>query len=348
MSVILTTPDVTGIAAAMRSANPSWNPTEIRDAIVNNAAPLPFKGSLAVIDDIINCSTHVASFLKIELGTGQNIAMFEVQVFSSGNNVATGKSSNQSSTFKSFGARLAVDGKANTFSHTNVTSAGIPVWWQVDLGIEFPIESVTVMNRWCGDATDRNGCLCRLSLATLSLIDSKGFVVATQSTGDTCGEQELSFNKFVLPTPAPTTSPSYAPTASMNPTSSLVDSFSWVGEGSCLDESYQYYSSFVSSYLPARTKDTYCLDWCSQNPEPNLVGVEVWNWDYYGTNCLCSFSEGIPHDLNFSDYSPAADWANGYWNGIGAIMTTDGYNYTMCYRYNVSAFIVMMMLKITV
>ena len=95
--------------------------------------------------------------------------MFEVQVYSSGTNVATGKQSSQSSTLNNFGASLAVDGESNTFSHTNVATSGTPVWWKIDLGYKFEIESVTVLNRWCVSSADPNGCLCRLSFATLSL-----------------------------------------------------------------------------------------------------------------------------------------------------------------------------------
>ena len=40
--------------------------------------------------------SFLASTVKIELGTGQIINMFEVEVFSSGNNVASGKPSCQS------------------------------------------------------------------------------------------------------------------------------------------------------------------------------------------------------------------------------------------------------------
>jgi len=264
--------------------------------------------------------------------------MFEVQVLSSGINIAPGKSSSQSSTFKSFGASLAVDGKMNTFSHTNVASSDSSVWWTVDLGPELPIESVTVMNRWCGSSSDPSGCLCRLSYATLFLIDSNGDIVATQPVGDTCRQQELTFDNFVEPTPSPTVSPSYSPTTSLYPTSSLVDDFSWVGVGSCVDESYNYYSSFISNYLPARTKDMYCLDWCSQNALPDLVGVEVWQLTFE-TYCLCSFSGGLPYGLNYSDYYPAAEFDIGYWYGVGPIMTSFGWDDTSCYRYNVSAFI---------
>ncbi len=144
-------------------------------------------------------TSYAASTVKIELGTGKDINMFEVKVYSSGNNIATGKSTSQSSTLNNFFASLAVDGKANTFSHTNVATNGGPVWWMVNLGNEFPIESVMVMNRWCGSSADPNGCLCRLSNATLSLIASDGVVVATQSTGDACGKQELSIESFFAP-----------------------------------------------------------------------------------------------------------------------------------------------------
>jgi hypothetical protein len=45
--------DVTGIAAAIRSANPSWNPAQVRDAIVNSAVAIPSSGiNLATVDDI--------------------------------------------------------------------------------------------------------------------------------------------------------------------------------------------------------------------------------------------------------------------------------------------------------
>lgn len=143
---------------------------------------------------------HLAQYIKIQLGTGLNIAMFEVQVFSSGNDVARGKPTKQSSTLKSFFANFAVDGNLGSFSHTDVGTSGIPVWWEVDLGSMLPIQSITVKNRWCGsNSSDPNGCLCRLSNATLSLIDSVGSIVAMQSVTDTCGKAEVLFDSFFVP-----------------------------------------------------------------------------------------------------------------------------------------------------
>ncbi|KAL7481538.1 hypothetical protein ACHAW6_007218 [Cyclotella cf. meneghiniana] len=133
-----------------------------------------------------------------------------------------------------------------------------------------------------------------------------------------------------VPTPSP---PTNAPTASLNPTSTLVKHFSWVGEGSCFDDSYQYYSYVASDYLPPRTKDTYCLDWCSQNPHPDLVGVMVIGWAYQ--YCRCLFSDGGLDDINITDYTPAAGWEFDYYDGTGAIVAADGYNYSVCYRYDV-------------
>lgn len=264
--------------------------------------------------------------------------MFEVQVYSSGINVATKKSSSQSSTLNNFGASLAVDGKNNTFSHTNVAASGGTVWWKVDLGKEFHVESVTILNRWCGSSSDPSGCLCRLSFATLFLIDSKGAIVATQSFGDTCGKGEVSFDNFLVAGPLPTLTPSYSPTSSFNPTNSLVEDFSLVGQGFCYDQSNQYYSWVESSYLPAHTSDTYCLDWCSQNPHPDLVGVEIYRW----TNlmyCLCDFNGGIPDIIQKTDYSPAAWGLKRNQSGVGGIEMANGDSNAVCYRYAVSVYI---------
>jgi hypothetical protein len=118
--------------------------------------------------------------------------MFEVKVLSSGSNVASGKSATQGSNFKGdsnkFGAHKAVDGNEGTFSHTEVDACS---WWEVDLGGAFAIESVKIMNRWCGNPTDSSKCLCRLSRATISLEDDNGNWVDTALIGDTCGDLEV-------------------------------------------------------------------------------------------------------------------------------------------------------------
>ncbi|KAL3795147.1 hypothetical protein HJC23_007375 [Cyclotella cryptica] len=167
----------------------------------NDCDPITEKCDFALCGDKCVCKIKklIASYVKIELGTGQNIAMFEFQVFSSGQNVASGKSSTQSSTFKNFQASLALDGRVDTFSHTDVASGGVPVSWEVDLGGDFPIDTVRVLNRSCGGSNDPTGCFCRLSQANLFLIDKDGLVVATQSFGNTCGIPEITFDEFYVP-----------------------------------------------------------------------------------------------------------------------------------------------------
>ena len=97
----------------------------------------------------------------------------------------------QSSTLKAMDASKAVDGKDDTFSHT--TSESKFSWWQVDLGGSFPIESVTILNRYCGSPSDPNGCLCRLNHAVMTFFDESGQWVATTSVGNTCDQLEWTY-----------------------------------------------------------------------------------------------------------------------------------------------------------
>ncbi len=94
-----------------------------------------------------------------------------------------------------------------------------------------------------------------------------------------------------------------------------------------------------SPYLPARTTDTYCLDWCSQNPHPDLVGVEVYRGSD-GVYCVCDFSGGFPVDFDFTKYSPAAREYYYLYSGTGAILESNGYDDFKCYRYDVSISVV--------
>jgi hypothetical protein len=129
--------------------------------------------------------------------TAEQIQIFDFGIMSmDGKEVAKGGSATQSSTLKGdetkFGATNAIDGISTTFSHTNDHNS----WWQVDLGEQLSIDSIEIANRWCGDTTDQPQCLCRLSNATLSLIDNitGGSTIASKSLGDTCGKKSLSFH----------------------------------------------------------------------------------------------------------------------------------------------------------
>jgi hypothetical protein len=118
--------------------------------------------------------------------------MFEVQVFSLGSNVAIGKDATQSSDFKGkamFAASKAVDDNKNSFSHTGRSECG--VWWEVDLRASFPVESIKILNRWCENESDENGCMCRLSYSAVSLLDEGGKWVDGALNGNTCGDPEV-------------------------------------------------------------------------------------------------------------------------------------------------------------
>lgn len=127
--------------------------------------------------------------IRLKAKTGADIQVFEVQAVSSGNNIAKNKRANQSSTYRFFSASRAVDGNMLSFSHTRDMNA----WWEVDLGDSFPIENVVIFNRWCRSPQEREGCLCRLSNATLSLLDSSDSVILSVPIGNVCGKLVLEY-----------------------------------------------------------------------------------------------------------------------------------------------------------
>jgi hypothetical protein len=265
--------------------------------------------------------------------------MFEVHVIDTDdNNVAASKPSSQSSTLKLFNAGRAVDGDITTFSHTDVSvqAAASSVWWKVALGDEFRIKSVTIKNRYCSNPSDSAGCLCRLTDATVSLLNHLGTPVATQSVGDTCGKQDLLLEDFIpFETPEPTLSPSLSSAPSIGP----VQGFTYVGEGWCQDSEYQYYSYFSTYFFDANDND--CMKWCSQVQHADFVGVEVYDYgvddDDDGTmECYCLFSGGLPGDVNETDYSPSAEWYSSYYSGVGPVQNSTGWYGYSCYRYHVS------------
>jgi hypothetical protein len=118
--------------------------------------------------------------------------MFELQVISRGLNVAIGKDASQSSDFKGkamFAASKAVDDNESSFSHTGRSGCG--VWWEVDLGESYPVESIKILNRWCQAKEDPTGCLCKLSHAAISLLDDDGKWLDATLTGNTCDTLEV-------------------------------------------------------------------------------------------------------------------------------------------------------------
>ena len=148
--------------------------------------------------------------------------MREVRVYSDTINVAIGKNAIQSSDLNSVsGASKAVDGRWGTKSSTGDSCS---TWWQVDLEESLPINKVLIVNPKC---SDDSSCSCKLSYATISLLNAQDETVWAKVVGDTCNKGWVS-RKFEVecpPTASPTTtssptvtsSPSYSPTAAIIP-----------------------------------------------------------------------------------------------------------------------------------
>ncbi|KAL3785889.1 hypothetical protein HJC23_008777 [Cyclotella cryptica] len=129
--------------------------------------------------------------VKIESAAGDRIQIFELKVLSSENgNIALNKTASQSSTFGTKSAAFALDGDVTTSSQTYDTDA----WWEVDLGNTFLVKSVIIENKWCEESHDPNGCLCKLSEATLSLLNDDGDVVSAEVIGNKCSVRDCSFD----------------------------------------------------------------------------------------------------------------------------------------------------------
>jgi hypothetical protein len=143
------------------------------------------------LDLASTCHPSNVRTIRLDSSTGEQIQMFGLQVFTdSGEEVATKKVATQSSTYANnpkYAASKATDGDSSTFSHTTDSNAS----WEVDLGQDYNIDSVKIMNRWCKSKDDAPGCLCRLSNAKLNLLDEEGSVIKSLDTGNTCGKMEL-------------------------------------------------------------------------------------------------------------------------------------------------------------
>ncbi len=90
-------------------------------------------------------------FVRIELPQQGTLSLAEVQVFAGGTNIALSGKATQASTAYDGAAGRAIDGNTDgNYSSNSVTHAqenSKNPWWEVDLGSEQPIESVTIWNR---------------------------------------------------------------------------------------------------------------------------------------------------------------------------------------------------------
>ncbi|MBI1840598.1 MAG: DUF1549 domain-containing protein [Verrucomicrobia bacterium] len=100
-----------------------------------------------------------ARYVRVELpGKGKYLSLAEVEVMSSGQNVALRGKASQSSTDFGGVAGRAIDGNTDgAHDKLSVTHTALndDPWWEVDLGEAAPIETVTLWNRTDGGVEDR-------------------------------------------------------------------------------------------------------------------------------------------------------------------------------------------------
>jgi len=124
-------------------------------------------------------ATPKGRFVRIEIpGTQKILSLAEVQIFSSGTNLALKGAATQNSTDYGGPAKFAIDGNTDgEFEKKSVTHTAISddPWWEVDLGSDAAIERVTIWNRTSGDVHDR------LSNFRIILLDAARNVVWEQA-----------------------------------------------------------------------------------------------------------------------------------------------------------------------
>jgi hypothetical protein len=92
-------------------------------------------------------------YVRIELpGRRRTLTLAEVEVYSNGRNIARHGKASQKSTADHFGdARRAIDGntsgKYGDWSQAHSGEGVSNPWWEVDLGADYPIDSVVIYNR---------------------------------------------------------------------------------------------------------------------------------------------------------------------------------------------------------
>lgn len=248
--------------------------------------------------------------------------MYEVQVFSSGVNVAVNGSAIQSSDYGlDYIASNAIDNNGSSYS---LTMDDDP-YWEVDLGGPFSIESVVIVNSFTDphgrmlvdgsysglDSINIDDSSCRLTNAVVSMLDVDGFAIASQSVGNTCSQSTV--------------------TAAFNSSTT----FSRVSdqEGWCVD-SHGYYYSYVKQETAPSSTASECGIWCLQYPS-SLIG-----FDYHidrsneVNECHCLFNNDVPGVIG--TYDPQYDELSLGEMGVGPITSVSGDSDWFCYRNNVS------------
>jgi len=190
-----------------------------------NAFPL----LLAAIASV-NSQDIVADMVRVQLVGRNFLHLTEVMVYDqSGNNVALGKPSRQSSSYSGYLASSANNGNLQDFSHTEEEQGA---WWEVDLEGEFSLTGVVVYNRYDGSGERTSNSDVILSNSGQPLA---GYHINSASTNEIFDIPSASFVAFTspstdTPTNAPTSPPTSPPTDPTSP--SCLDSvLNFAGSG---------------------------------------------------------------------------------------------------------------------
>jgi putative heme-binding domain-containing protein len=154
---------------------------KLRGALYEKIEPLLHGLPSELAAQLGTVKTANGRFVRIEIpGKEKTLTLAEVEVMSGGANVAVRGKASQSSTAFNAAAQRAIDGNSagefsrNTQTHTET---GTNPWWEVDLGAEYPIDSIVVYNR-----SELNGQYAgRLEGFKLTVLDSNRQPVFTQA-----------------------------------------------------------------------------------------------------------------------------------------------------------------------
>lgn len=127
----------------------------LREALYPSIAPLLNGLPAALAAEAAQTRGSFGRYVRIELPRRGTLTLAEVEVFADGRNVARQGKASQSTTSNNGEASRGVDGNRNpayggggqTHSVENTENP----WWEVDLGEEYPIDSIAIFNRVEGD-----------------------------------------------------------------------------------------------------------------------------------------------------------------------------------------------------
>jgi len=141
------------------TAMPVIPDVRLRDALYPKVLPLldALPGQLAPPTGIGRGS--YGQFVRIELSGRRTLTLAEVEIYADGRNVARQGNASQKNTAHGGDAAKAIDGNTDgsygSGGQTHTEESTPDPWWEVDLGEEFPIDSIVVYNRTDGNLGDR-------------------------------------------------------------------------------------------------------------------------------------------------------------------------------------------------